>query len=328
MAETLSQSDIDALLAAAGGGVQSGAPGGAGSAMPRHVRRMDFKRPSKFNKDQLRTIQMLHEAFCRRASTYMSSVVRSLVEVSVTGAEQIPFGDYARTLPVPTFASVLEISPLGTTAMASMDMPLVFSILDRMLGGPGTMTARVRELTEIERGLSSTMMERLLKELSDAWSDLVPVDFNLRSIEMNAQFAQIASASEPCVLIDMVISIGPAEGKLQFCLPYRAIDKIVNDLTAHKYFAIGDEKEDSRDSLIDGMRQVRAPIKAEIGRVRVPVEVVLALKPGSVVPLGRRVGDGITLSVGNTPAYDAIPGRDGKHIAVRVVGPIDAEGTL
>jgi flagellar motor switch protein FliM len=336
VAEALSQSDIDSLLAAAAelpgspGGTSAGGIGAsAKGAGGRYVRKMDFARPSKFNKDQLRTMQMLHEAFCRRASTYLSGTVRSLVEVTVTGADQIPYGDFVSSLPVPTFTSVLEIAPLGTNAMASIDLPLVFGILDRMLGGPGNTTSRVRELTEIEVGLASTMMDRLLAELSSAWSDLVPVEFRLRGIEMNAQFAQIAAASEPSVLIIMELSIGTAAGTLSVCLPYRSIEKIVGDLTAHRYFATGDEETvDHRENLLSGLRGVEMPVRAEIGKAKLPVESVLALRPGDVVPLGRRVDDGVRLVVGNTRTYQALPGRDGRNVAVRVVKRLDPEREL
>lgn len=340
MAEALSQSDIDSLLAMAAehpaAAVSSDAAatatptaaGGPSAPMSapqrpgqrhRYVRKMDFARPSKFNKDQLRTLQMLHESFCRRASTFLSGQVRSLVEVSVTGAEQIPYGDFVSSLPVPTFTSVLEVAPLGTNAMASVDLPLLFAMIDRMLGGPGTATGRMRELTEIEAGLASNLMERLLDELSAAWGDLVPVEFRLRGIEMNAQFAQIVPASEPSVLIIMELSIGTATGSLSICLPYRSIESVVGDLAAHRYFATGEDQPDHRASLLESLQRVPMPVRAEIGSTRVPVETVLGLQPGDVVPLGRRVDDGVRLVVGSTRAYRALPGRDGNRVAVRIV---------
>jgi flagellar motor switch protein FliM len=322
VSEGLSQSDIDALLAAA---AEVPAPAG-GSAVPapargqkRHVRKMDFARPSKFNKDQLRTLHMLHEAFCRRASTYLSGTVRSLVEVTVTGAEQIPYGDFVSSLPVPTFTTVLEIAPLGTNAMASLDLPLVFGMLDRMLGGPGGAVTKVRELTEIEMTLASGLMDRLLAELSAAWQDLVQVDFRLRGIEMNAQFAQIAAASEPSVLVTLEISIGSASGTMSVCLPWRSIERVVGDLTAHRYFAAGEgDSMENQLRIVDGLRGVTMPVRAVVGETMVPVETVLNLQPGDVVPLGRRIDEGMRLVVGNTQTYRAFPGRDGRHVAVRV----------
>lgn len=345
MAEALSQSDIDSLLAiaaehpsAASDGSAIGTGSHAASAglsrrsnlggvnRSRQVRKMDFARPSKFNKDQLRTLQMLHEAFCRRASTLLSGSVRSLVEVSVTGAEQIPYGDFIASLPVPTFTSVLEVAPLGTNAMASIDLPLLFAMIDRMLGGPGTNVARIRELTDIEAGLASNLMERLLEELSNAWQDLIPIEFRLRGIEMNAQFAQIVPASEPSVLIVMELSIGTATGSFSICLPYRSIDAVVGNLAAHRYFSNGDHSPEHKDALLSALQTVTMPVRAEVGATKLPVETVLGIKPGDVIPLGRRVDDGVRLVVGNTRAYSALPGRDGSRVAVQIVKRLDDGG--
>ncbi len=291
----------------------------------RQVRTVDFSRPSKFTKDQLRTLQMLHEGFCRGASTYLSATVRSLADVTVTGAEQILYGEYVATLPVPSFSTVLELSPLGTAAMASIEMPLLFAMLDRMLGGPGPGSQRVRELTAIEQQLASSLTSRLLQELSVAWAELVPVEFKLRSVEMNAQFAQIAAVSEPSVLVTFNLSIGSASGDMQVCIPYRSIEQVVGNLTPHRYFASDeDAARVSRAEIMTELRSVTLPVRAVVGAQRLPISAVQSLKAGDVVPLGRRVSDGVSVMVGSTHAYRAAPGRDGRNIAVRVVERLES----
>jgi len=142
---------------------------------------------------------------------------------------------------------------------------------------------------------------------------------------MNAQFAQIASASEPSVLIIMELSIGTAAGSISICLPYRSIEKIVGDLTAQRYFSAGEDAARHREKMIEGLRSVEMPVRAELGAARMPVEDVLNLKPGDVIPLGRRTEEGVRLVVGNTHTYRAMPGRDGNHVAVRVVEEIHSE---
>lgn len=333
MSKALSQDQIDALIAATSDepttAAMPAAPVHAAVRQRRQVRTMDFARPSKFNKDQLRTLQMLHEAFCRKASTYLSGTVRSLAELNVSGAEQVPYGDYAGSLPVPTLTAVLELVPLGTNAMISIDLPLVFGMLDRMLGGPGTNTARVRELSEIEMSLATSLLERLLAELSSAWSELVDVQFRLRGIEMNAQFAQIAAASEPTVLVSLDVSIGTGDGSMAVCIPYRSIEKVVGNLTAHRYFSGGEvEHTDTRKLLLQNLNNVAMPVRAVIGEVTMPVDKVLTLKPGDAIPLGRKVDEGVQLVIGSTHAYRAVPGREGRHAAVRVVERLDHKETL
>lgn len=334
MSDGLSQNDIDSLLAAAAdmpdadgvAGEATGAPGvpaRAKTAQGGHaksVRTMDFSRPAKFNKDQLRTLQMLHEAFCRRISTYLSGTVRTLAEVSVSGAEQLPYGDFVDAHPAPNLNAVLELSPLGTNAMLVADLPLMFGIIDRMLGGQGASHPKVRELTDIETKLTASIIDSILYELTQSWSELVDVAFRLRGIEMNSQFAQVAATSEPSVVVNFNIVLGTTTGRMALCLPYRAIEDVVGDLTAHRYFSQGEDPNASRDGIRKGLSGVTMPVRAIVGEVDLPVDTVLSLEQGDVIPLGRRIEDGLTIMVGNTRTYRAFPGREGKRLAVRIDG--------
>ena len=75
--DTLSQAEIDALLAAVAADPEDAhADGRAGRA--KRIQNMDFRRPSKFNKDQLHTLEMLHDTFSRLGGTYLSSALRCM----------------------------------------------------------------------------------------------------------------------------------------------------------------------------------------------------------------------------------------------------------
>src|SRR6478672_2710428 len=102
--DTLSQAEIDALLAAV-----ASEPTVAASQTPSGMRiqNMDFRRPSKFNKDQLRTLEMLHDTFARLGATYLAGAMRSVADISVLGAEQVTYGEFISTLPVPALTGIL-----------------------------------------------------------------------------------------------------------------------------------------------------------------------------------------------------------------------------
>ncbi|HMB00080.1 MAG TPA: hypothetical protein VKS21_03750, partial [Spirochaetota bacterium] len=102
MTEVLSQNEIDNLLAAvdSGGGDSGGGDSGGFSfdggdslggqdsgddysKKTASVKMYDFKRPDKFSKDQIRTIQMMHETYARLTTTSLSALLRSFVNVHV-----------------------------------------------------------------------------------------------------------------------------------------------------------------------------------------------------------------------------------------------------
>lgn len=76
------------------------------------VKVYDFKRPDKFSKDQIRTLYMLHENFARLLNTYLSTNLRTLVNISVASVEQLAYEEFIRSLSNPSVIGIFNMSPL------------------------------------------------------------------------------------------------------------------------------------------------------------------------------------------------------------------------
>ena len=313
--DTLSQAEIDALLAAVAADPKDAEPELGGRQ--KRIQNMDFRRPSKFNKDQLHTLEMLHDTFSRLGGTYLSGALRCVADIAVLGAEQVTYGEFIASLPVPALTAILELAPLGTNAICAFDLPLVFSIIDRLLGGLGASTHRLRELTDIELSLSRTVVQRLLAELSTSWSELVGVDFRLRQTEMNPQFAQIAPPTELSVLLSFQIRVHESSGVMALCLPYRSIETVAPSLTTQSYFS-GQRQSDPGFTLAPGVEEVDIEVCAEIGAVDLRLDDVLALRPGDVIRLGVPAEQGVRLMAGSRDVYRAFPGAYQRHVGVQI----------
>ena len=98
--EVLSQSEIDQLLAAFASGDASVEEMKA-EPEKKKVKNYDFKRPDKFSKDQIRTLEMLHDNFARMLNTYLSTTLRCLVTVEVASVEQTTYQEFVQSLANP-----------------------------------------------------------------------------------------------------------------------------------------------------------------------------------------------------------------------------------
>ena len=86
MPSILSQREIDALLSALP--VEETAPGASSdlAKVGKPVKAYDFRHPEKFSRDQLRTLEFLHENFARRLQTALSAYLRTVVTASSIAA--------------------------------------------------------------------------------------------------------------------------------------------------------------------------------------------------------------------------------------------------
>jgi len=79
------------------------------------VREIDFRRPSKFNREQVRRIEVAHENFCQSASSRMSAELRTELQLGVLNTDQLPYSVVmAEEVPRHALVTLLKMEPLGT----------------------------------------------------------------------------------------------------------------------------------------------------------------------------------------------------------------------
>jgi len=134
MGDVLSQAEIDALLSALSDG-QVDAEEIKTTKVQKKTRTYDFKRPNKFSKDQIHSLQNIYENYCRSLTTYLSGHLHSIIETKVLSIEQITYDEFIRSLLSPTILGVYTMNPLEGMLLMEMSPSLAFTIIDRLLGG-------------------------------------------------------------------------------------------------------------------------------------------------------------------------------------------------
>lgn len=325
MNEVLSQDEIDQLLMAISTG-NSESEDFKPVNDTRKIKIYDFKRPDKFSKEQIRTVSIMHETFARLTTTALSAQLRSLAHVHVASVDQLTYEEFIRSIPTPTTLAVINMDPLKGNAILEIDPSITFSIIDRLFGGQGKAAKVQRDLTDIEQSVMEGIIVRILANMREAWAQVIDLRPRLGQIETNPQFAQIVPPSEMIVLVTLETKIGEEEGMMNFCIPYITIEPIISKLSSQFWFSSVRRSSTTQylSVLKEKLSTVDMDVVAEIGSINVPIRDVLNLKIGDIVRLSNvRVGDPLTINVGNKPKFFCQPGIVGKKMAVQVIGKID-----
>ncbi|MCI6257930.1 MAG: flagellar motor switch protein FliM [Treponema sp.] len=330
MNEVLSQDDIDQLLTAI-------STGDSDNFKPvsdtRKIKLYDFKRPDKFSKEQIRTVSVMHETFARLTTTSLSAQLRTLVQVHVASVDQLTYEEFTRSIPSPTTLAVINMDPLKGNAVLEIDPSITFSMIDRLFGGKGVTSMtnnKVRELTDIEQSVMEGIIVRILANMREAWTQVIDLRPRLGQIETNPQFAQIVPPSEMAVLVTLETKFAEVEGMINFCIPYLTIEPIISKLSSQYWFSSVRRSSTTQylGTLKEKLATVDMDVVAEIGSIQLPIRDVLSLQKGDIVRLSNiRVGEPITLSVGNKQKFYCQPGVVGKKMAVQVIGKIEETDT-
>ena len=321
MTEVLSQEEIDQLLTAINAG-ESEPEDFRPAADTRKIKIYDFKRPDKFSKEQIRTVSIMHETFARLTTTSLSANLRSMVHVHVASVDQLTYEEFIRSIPTPTTLAIINMDPLKGNAILEIDPAVTFSIIDRLFGGSGEGTKAQHELTDIEQSVMEGIIVRILGNMREAWAQVIDLRPRLGQIDTNPQFAQIVPPTEMVVLVTLETKVGEVEGMMNFCIPYLTIEPIISKLSAQYWYSSvrrGTTTE-NLNILKDKLSNVDVNVVAEIGKIQLPVRDVLSLRKGDVIRLYNvRVGDPMTLNIGNKKKFLCRPGVIGKKIAVQIV---------
>lgn len=319
MPDVLSQDAIDALMKSIAGGTSIDEIAAKADEYDK-LKVYDFKRPDKFSKDQLRAIQMIHESFARQMTTVLSTLIRSIVSADVASVEQLAYEEFVNYMVQPTVIGMIEMHPFEGSMLIEINPALVFTIIDRMLGGRGTFTGGIRELTDIEKTVIERVIMRILELLEDSWSTVVDVRFRFESMESNPFFVQICSPSDMVLVVIMKLRISDVEGMVSLCFPYFLMEPIMDRLSSQQWFASTSHKadEEMRKWLNNSVMQVKMPMAMELGHTVLSLADVYALQVGNVIQLDERKNSEIDVRVGNQVRFKARPGTMNSHMAVEI----------
>ena len=326
MNEVLSQDEIDQLLTAISSG-ETDRDDYKPVNSAKKIKMYDFKRPDKFSKEQLRTVSIMHETFARLTTTSLSAQLRSLVHVHVASVEQITYEEFIRSIPTPTTLAVINMDPLKGNAVLEIDPAITFCMIDRLFGGRGlTSGNKNRDLTDIEQEVMEGVIVRILANIREAWTQVIDLRPRFAQIETNPQFAQIVPPTEMVVLITLETKVGEEEGMMNFCIPYLVLEPIVSKLSSQYWFS--SVRKNSTTQYLGTIKQqltsVDMDVVADFGSINLPIRDVLSLRVGDVIRLSNiKVGDPLSLSVGNEKKFYCQPGVVGKKMAVQITGKVE-----
>jgi flagellar motor switch protein FliM len=319
--EILTPDQIAALVEAAKRGElpdEAAAPGG-GSRRGHRLRTVDFSRPTKFTSDHQRRIGRAIDTFCQTCATRLSSEFRHPIELEAINTMQLTWAAAQSQLPAGSLAATIEVQPIATRMLLSIEQPFVLTALDCLLGGVPDRAPRERRLSEIDWVLTRRLFDSIVQSLSVVWQDLGGITLTAGEIEAHHDASQVASVSEPTFVVVIEARINRQSSAITLLVPWVSIHAVGARIA-------GKERPQPRDGVDEGpgiewaLAGVPVTLRAEVAAVEMPVERILALAPGSVVRLGARADQGVALFAENVKLGRAQPGSNGSRRAVQLRG--------
>ncbi|MDL2219599.1 flagellar motor switch protein FliM [Ruminococcaceae bacterium OttesenSCG-928-O06] len=325
MAEVLSQSQIDALLNSISSGEEVVTEEQDGS----NVKVYDFYSPKKFTKEQLRTVDSLHENMGRLLSSYFSGILRVFCDISVLQVEEQRYYEYNNALPDTALIGLVDLKPANinlpdSTFMLDMSNNLSFFLIDRLLGGSGANSSMQRDFTDIELAIMNDIYLKITEYMVESWRDHLDVRGELSSLETNPRLIQVYAPEDIVVIAVLNVKLRDMEGTLSVCIPAMGLEAYLGEFTS-KYTRISHKMSNER---LDNMRREliqevlsdsELPIKAVFDETTIDVADALRLRPNDIIPLKKPLNGIIRIEVDDTPWFMAQLGESRNLKAIKII---------
>jgi len=317
MSKILTQDEIDALLKSVSTTQTVEAPA---ATKDRTLHAYDFKHPDRISKDQLRSLRTIHDSFARSFGTYLSGILRTLVDINLLSIDQATYSEYMLSLSVPSCIYIVVAKNLKGSAILELSPQFALTMVDRLLGGGGNRVGNVRELTVIEQNILRKMVESALSVLTAAWRHAYRLNMYIESFESNPQFVQIAPASETAAVISFEIVIRDMTFPMNLCFPYFVLEPLLQHVaTGWSSVAPRYQSVDERAIVRKRIRLTRLPLTVQLGRTRMNMRDLLSLQTGDVIRLYERKDEAAKVLVDGKVKFWAEPGASNLKKAVRIV---------
>jgi len=321
VAKILTQDEIDALLTT----VSSSEPDleatpVSTSEESRVVAVYDFKHPNRVSKDQVRTLENMHDNFAAQIGSTLSAMLRTMVDVDLISVDQINYSEYIMSLVSPSCSYTISATPLEGLCIIDFNPTLTFAFIDRMFGGGQKIMEIERELTGIEKSVMGRIATKIYSDLEKSWVNIVKIKIEQKSLETNPQFIRIIPAGETVIVVSLQLKLFNTTGLMTICYPYVTLEPILSKLSAQNWIDSSkrSDAEASRGKNKENLDKVGVEMALRLATTKLKMREFLNLKVGDVIATESKINAPALLTVGGKLKYYCRPGLFGRRRACQI----------
>ncbi len=308
MTKVLSQDEVDSLLRGMSDGeieVETDVGIDDSGVIP-----YDLTNQDRIIRGRMPTLEIINDRFARLFRTTLSATMRKIVDVSTTSVDMIKFGEFMRSLPVPTSLHIFKMDPLRGHAILVIESKLVFNLVETFFGGnlQTEMKIEGRDFTPIENRLTRRVVLLILEDMEKAWGPVYQIKTEYARTEINPQFASIVPPTDVVVVIKFELEMDQAAGTITMCFPYSTIEPIRQKLYAGFQSDQLEVDHVWMERFRAQLREAAVDIRVILGTTEIRPRELLNLKVGDVIQLDQDVTDPLAAQVQGVKKFRGIPG--------------------
>lgn len=329
MSQVLSQSEVDALLAAVSEGEVATDTGADVKVEDEKVVVVyDLTSQDRIIRGRLPQLDVIYEKFMRSFRVSLSSALRKIAALNHASTDFLKFGEFINTLPMPTCMSVLRFNALRGSALLVIESKLAYALVDSFFGGDDRPYTKIegKDFTQIELSIVRKIVELSIEDLEQAWASVEKIDCSFVRTEVNPQFVGIVPPTDVVIASTFDVELENANGTITLVIPYATIEPIKQKLQSG--FQVESDQTDKKlwaGIIQNQLLDTSVDLRVDLGYTEITLDDLMAMKPGDVIPLDQDASAQFDVQIEGVKKFKGYYGINHGSVAVQVTQKINKE---
>ena len=245
------------------------------------------------------------EAFARNASINVSAYLRTTLTLRHVDTAQLPFARFRQGESVACCWATAQVDGIARQLLAQMPIPLVFRMVEILLGGkPGSSNAVNRaDHTEIEKQLIGVLFQRFLQDLDGAFKELTGLRAQFHRLETEASSAQLLAPADSVVIGRFEVSLGGESGQFTLILPEEVSRRVLEIMQRPAIPVDAPVDAAAQKPILELLMPANVCIEAWLDGASMRVGDLLNLREGQVIVLDRGTDHSVNCTINGDPGF-------------------------
>ena len=311
MSDVLSQNEIDALLHGVTEGeveVEKPVEGGQGE-----FELYDLTSGIHRVQSWIHDIKLVDERIQSNLSISLLGLLHKSVEVRRDETRIQKFGDYSKSLFVPSSVNTFTLQGLSGVSAIVLDARLVYALVNIFFGG-GSRPTQIegREFTTTEQRVIRLILKSIIEAIKSGWKALADTEFKLIETEMNPAAVTGYSVSDVLMIRTFKVNFDGGGGEVQLLMPGSVIDSIFRNKSNQI------EEKKVKAVLRHRANHMQTTVTGELVGASLSIGELFRLSKGDIISINSP--EQVEVKVNGIAKFQARMGEVNGRVGLKVLG--------
>ncbi|WP_044973626.1 flagellar motor switch protein FliM [Ruminococcus sp. HUN007] len=296
----------------------------------KRIKNYNFKMPQKFTKEDLKLIRDIYEQYSRLIASYITGITRLYCHAKVLHVEEQKYYEFNNSLEDYVMMGVVGLHFENSDIMDAectiqFSNAITFSLIDRLMGGPGNAFELSRDFTEIEVSVIRTILEKMAVFLQEAWSGYIEISPTLSRIETNARLTKSIAPDEVIVIATLEIELNKRKSLMTISIPAINMEEIMTNFSqrytseASRRVVDDEKRQEQRSSIMKGVKSSKLTMTTVLAETQIDLSDILSLRINDIIPLDVPITQNAKVKINNVQWFTAKPGISNNKKAIKII---------